>query len=111
MNINYLHAETAYYFYTLLGFRFVQWDKTKKMKVNIEYEIKLTDDELIDNFIKDTQRNALKIADAVLGEVSWHKNMPKSSKLRYIAMMQKHIDEFLKDLDHNNDLSGMANEA
>lgn len=27
MITNNLHAETAYYFYTLLGFRFVRWDK------------------------------------------------------------------------------------
>ena len=78
------------------------------MKVNIEYEIKLTDDELIEGLIKQPNRNMYKIADAALSEVSWHNNMPKSSKLRYIAMMQKHIDEFIKDLDHNNDLSALA---
>jgi len=38
MNINYLHAETAYYFYTLLGFRFVRWDKNKIMKPVISKE-------------------------------------------------------------------------
>ena len=30
MNINNLHAETAYYFYTLLGFRFCGLAKQKK---------------------------------------------------------------------------------
>jgi 2-phospho-L-lactate transferase/gluconeogenesis factor (CofD/UPF0052 family) len=78
--------------------------KLKNMKVNIEYEINLTDDELIEGLIKQTNRNMYKIADAALNEVSWHNNMPKSIKLKYIAMMQKHIDAFLKDLNHNNDL-------
>lgn len=77
------------------------------MKIVIEHEIKLTEQELLDNFIKNsgTSYSMLKIADKALSEVSWHNNMPKSLKLEYISMLTKHIDAFMKDIDYNNDLS------
>lgn len=81
-----------------------------KIKI-IEYEIKaseieLTEQELLDNFITTKRYNSsmLKIADKALSEVNWHNNMPKSSKLKYISMLTKHIDAFMKDINYNNDL-------
>jgi len=79
------------------------------MKIKIEHEIKaseikLTEDELLEHFIKTNKYHMLKVADKALSEVSWHNNMPKSSKLEYISMLTKHIDAFMKDIDYNNDL-------
>lgn len=73
------------------------------------FEIELTEQELLDNFIKcpGTGYSMFNIANKALGEVSWHDNMPKSSKLSYIAMLQKHIDSFLSDLNRNNDLNAL----
>jgi hypothetical protein len=81
------------------------------MKIKIDHEIKaseieLTEQELLDYFVT-TRRfssSMLKIADKALSEVSWHNNMPKSSKLEYISMLTKHMEAFMKDIDHNNDL-------
>lgn len=53
---------------------------------------------------KNCVSHQLKIVDNALSEVSWHNNMPKSLKLEYISMLTKHIDAFMKDIDHNNDL-------
>jgi len=81
------------------------------MEINIKHEIKaseikLTEQELLDNFIKNsgTCYSMFKIADKALSEVNWHNNMPKSSKLKYISMLNKHIEAFMKDINHNNDL-------
>jgi len=81
------------------------------MKIKIDREIKaseieLTEQELLDNFIKNngTDYSMFKIADKALSEVSWNNNMYKSSKLEYISMLTKHIDAFMKDIDYNNDL-------
>lgn len=70
-------------------------------------EIKLTEEELLDYFIKNkgTQYSMYKIADKALSEVNWHNNMPKSTKLKYINMLSKHIEVFMKDIDYNNDIS------
>jgi len=80
-----------------------------KIKINHEIninEIELTEQELLDNFITTKRFNSsmLKIADKALSEVNWHNNMPKSSKLKYISMLTKHIEAFMKDIDYNNDL-------
>jgi len=81
------------------------------MQINIKHEIKaseieLTQQELLDNFIKNsgTPYSMFKIADKASSEVNWHDNMPKSSKLKYVAMLTKHIEAFMKDIDYNNDL-------
>ena len=36
----------------------------------------------------------LQLADEVLNCVSWHDNMPKSTKLNYIEMLEYHIGKF-----------------
>lgn len=81
------------------------------MQINIKHEItaseiELTEQELLDNFIKNsgTRYSMFKIADKALSEVNWHNNMPKSSKLQYITMLTKHIEAFMKNIDYNNDL-------
>lgn len=64
-----------------------------------EFEIDLTEQELLDYFIdNDKPYDMLKIADKALGEVSWHDSMPNNLRLKYIAMLQKHIDAFMKDM-------------
>ncbi len=64
-----------------------------------EIEIKLTEQELLDNFINNDQPyDMYKIADKALSEVSWHDSMPNSLRLKYISMLQKHIDAFIKDM-------------
>jgi hypothetical protein len=82
-----------------------------KIQISIEHEInineiELTEQELLDNFIKNTGTSyyMFNIADKALSEVNWHNNMPKSSKLKYISMLTKHIEAFMKDIDYNNDL-------
>jgi len=79
------------------------------MKVKIEHEIKpseieLSQQELLDNFILAKKYSMLVVADKALGEVDWHNNMPKSSKLEYISMLEKHIGAFMKDINYNDDI-------
>jgi hypothetical protein len=72
------------------------------MKKVIEIEIDISEQELLNEFIINIPKyDMFKIADKALSEVSWHNNMPKSMKLEYINMLQKHIDIFNKDLNRN----------
>jgi len=77
------------------------------MKKQITIDLDLTEEQILEFISNESTNNysMFKIADKALSEVSWHNNMPKSSKLYYIAMLQKHINAFLKDIDYNNDLN------
>lgn len=80
------------------------------MELIIKYElkasdIKLTEEELLEFFIKSNKYSMFKVADKALSEVNWMNNMPKSSKLEYVNMLSKHIEAFMKDINYNDDIS------
>ena len=81
------------------------------MKIKKEVTIDFTSEEILQLIDNDNQELSMyDVAEKALSQISWHDNMPKSSKLRYISMLQKHIDAFLENINRNNDLSALANE-
>lgn len=68
-------------------------------------DIELTEEELLEYFIKTNKYSMFKVADKALSEVDWMNSMPKSLKLQYVNMLSKHIEAFMKDINHNDDIN------
>ena len=80
------------------------------MKIKIEHEItaseiQLTEQELLEHFIKQNKYSMFNVVEKALNEVSWMNNRPKSTKLEWVAMLSKHIEIFMSEINHNDDLS------
>jgi len=80
------------------------------MKIKKEIIVELNVEDFMSFIGEYNKLSMYDIADKSLSQVSWHDNMPKSSKLKYIKMLKKHISEFEKNLNVNDDMSALANE-